>query len=80
VREQEGLELAAGLGDCASFRRLDVSDVADWDKVIAHCEQLGGLHGLVNNAGSISLSQSATPIRNCSKRIFGSTSLALSLE
>ena len=51
VREQEGLELAAGLGDCASFRRLDVSDVADWDKVIAHCEQLGGLHGLVNNAG-----------------------------
>jgi 3alpha(or 20beta)-hydroxysteroid dehydrogenase len=23
----------------------------DWDKVVAHCEQLGGLHGLVNNAG-----------------------------
>lgn len=51
VREQEGLELAVSLGGCASFRRLDVSDVADWDKVIAHCEQLGGLHGLVNNAG-----------------------------
>jgi 3alpha(or 20beta)-hydroxysteroid dehydrogenase len=51
VREQEGLELAASLGSCASFRRLDVSDVADWDKVVAHCEQLGGLHGLVNNAG-----------------------------
>jgi 3alpha(or 20beta)-hydroxysteroid dehydrogenase len=51
VREQEGLELAASLGGCASFRRLDVSDVADWHKVVAHCEQLGGLHGLVNNAG-----------------------------
>ena len=51
VREQEGLELASSLGDCASFTRLDVSDVADWDKVVAHCEQLGGLHGLVNNAG-----------------------------
>ena len=51
VREQEGLELAASLGGYASFRRLDVSDVADWDKVVAHCEQLGGLHGLVNNAG-----------------------------
>jgi 3alpha(or 20beta)-hydroxysteroid dehydrogenase len=51
VREQEGLELAASLGGCASFMRLDVSDVADWDKVVAHCEQLGGLHGLVNNAG-----------------------------
>jgi 3alpha(or 20beta)-hydroxysteroid dehydrogenase len=25
--------------------------MADWDKVVAHCEQLGGLHGLVNNAG-----------------------------
>ena len=51
VSEQEGLELAASLGGFASFRRLDVSDVADWDKVVAHCEQLGGLHGLVNNAG-----------------------------
>jgi 3alpha(or 20beta)-hydroxysteroid dehydrogenase len=51
VREQEGLELAASLGGCASFMRLDVSDVADWDKVVAHCGQLGGLHGLVNNAG-----------------------------
>jgi 3alpha(or 20beta)-hydroxysteroid dehydrogenase len=51
VREQEGLELAASLSGCASFMRLDVSDVADWDKVVAHCEQLGGLHGLVNNAG-----------------------------
>jgi 3alpha(or 20beta)-hydroxysteroid dehydrogenase len=51
VREQEGLELAASLGGCASFSRLDVSDMADWDKVVAHCEQLGGLHGLVNNAG-----------------------------
>ncbi len=51
VREQEGQELAASLGDRASFEKLDVSDAADWDKVVAHCEQLGGLHGLVNNAG-----------------------------
>jgi len=51
VREQEGQELATSLGDRASFEKLDVSDAADWDKVVAHCEQLGGLHGLVNNAG-----------------------------
>src|SRR6266436_7313899 len=80
VREQEGLELAASLGGCASFRRLDVSDVADWDKVVAHCEQLGGLHGLVNNAGIYQ----PKPIRDTDpellKRIFGSTSLALSLD
>ena len=51
VREQEGFDLAGSLGERASFRRLDVSAAADWDKIVAHCEQLGGLHGMINNAG-----------------------------
>lgn len=51
VLEAEGERLAAELGDAAVFVRQDVTRETDWDAVIAAAERLGGLHGLVNNAG-----------------------------
>ncbi|MCP3465567.1 SDR family NAD(P)-dependent oxidoreductase [Bradyrhizobium sp. CCGUVB23] len=51
VREEEGSGLAASLGSRAVFQRLDVSDEASWQSAIDRCEKLGGLNGLVNNAG-----------------------------
>ena len=51
VREEEGSGLATSLGSRAVFQRLDVSDETSWQSAIDRCEKLGGLHGLVNNAG-----------------------------
>jgi 3alpha(or 20beta)-hydroxysteroid dehydrogenase len=51
VLDEEGRALADSLGSRANFRHLDVSSESNWQDVIAACEQLGGLHGLVNNAG-----------------------------
>jgi 3alpha(or 20beta)-hydroxysteroid dehydrogenase len=51
VLEDQGRALAASLHERAIFLRLDVADPASWDSAIAACERLGGLHGLVNNAG-----------------------------
>jgi 3alpha(or 20beta)-hydroxysteroid dehydrogenase len=42
VREEEGRRL---------FQHLDVSDERSWQSAINLCEDMGGLHGLVNNAG-----------------------------
>jgi 3alpha(or 20beta)-hydroxysteroid dehydrogenase len=51
VRAEEGNALAASLGERAVFQHLDVSDEVSWRSAMKRCEDLGGLDGLVNNAG-----------------------------
>ena len=51
VLETEGQRLAAELGDAAVFVRQDVTREDDWAKAVEAATGLGGLHGLVNNAG-----------------------------
>ena len=51
VLEAEGQRLAAELGGAAVFVRQDVTREDDWAKAIDAAAGLGGLHGLVNNAG-----------------------------
>jgi 3alpha(or 20beta)-hydroxysteroid dehydrogenase len=51
VLEAEGRRLASELGGAAVFVAQDVTKEEDWDKAINAAETLGGLHGLVNNAG-----------------------------
>ena len=51
VLETEGHRLAEELGAVAVFVKQDVTKEADWDAAIAAAAALGGLHGLVNNAG-----------------------------
>ena len=43
--------MAVELGPAASFVRHDVTSEADWARAVEAAEKLGGLHGLVNNAG-----------------------------
>ncbi|MDB5374510.1 MAG: 3alpha(Or 20beta)-hydroxysteroid dehydrogenase [Belnapia sp.] len=47
----EGEALAAELGAAARFLRHDVTEPAGWAEAVAIAEAMGGLHGLVNNAG-----------------------------
>ncbi|HWT09459.1 MAG TPA: glucose 1-dehydrogenase [Roseomonas sp.] len=51
VLEAEGEALAQDLGDAAAFVPQDVTRPEDWARAVAAAEALGGLHGLVNNAG-----------------------------
>jgi len=51
VLEAQGRALAAELGSAAIFVRQDVTLEADWAKAVDAAAALGGLHGLVNNAG-----------------------------
>jgi len=51
VLEAEGSALVQELGPAAVFVRHDVTQEADWARAVAAAESLGGLHGLVNNAG-----------------------------
>jgi 3alpha(or 20beta)-hydroxysteroid dehydrogenase len=51
VREEEGRRLAAELRGAAVFVRHDVTEEIEWARAVAAAEDLGGLHGLVNNAG-----------------------------
>ena len=51
VLEAEGRQLASELGPSAAFVRQDVTQERDWETAINAAERLGGLHGLVNNAG-----------------------------
>lgn len=51
VLEEDGRKLAAALGQGAVFVRHDVTNEADWAKAVAAAEAMGGLHGMVNNAG-----------------------------
>jgi 3alpha(or 20beta)-hydroxysteroid dehydrogenase len=52
VLEAQGAQLARELGqDNAVFVRHDVSSETDWQKALETAAALGGLHGLMNNAG-----------------------------
>ena len=51
VLEAEGRRLAQELGPVAAFVRQDVTNEADWANAIAAAQKLGGLYGMVNNAG-----------------------------
>jgi 3alpha(or 20beta)-hydroxysteroid dehydrogenase len=51
VLEAEGRKLADELGGRAMFLRHDVTEEGDWAKAVQAAERLGGLHGMVNNAG-----------------------------
>jgi 3alpha(or 20beta)-hydroxysteroid dehydrogenase len=51
VLEPEGRQLASELGHAATFVRHDVTQERDWETAVNAAEKLGGLHGLVNNAG-----------------------------
>jgi 3alpha(or 20beta)-hydroxysteroid dehydrogenase len=51
VLEADGESLAADLGEAAVFVRQDVTREDDWGSAIGAAAALGGLHGLVNNAG-----------------------------
>ena len=51
VLEVEGRSLAAELGTGAVFLRHDVTEESDWAKAVDAALALGGLHGMVNNAG-----------------------------
>jgi 3alpha(or 20beta)-hydroxysteroid dehydrogenase len=49
--EAEGTRLAAELGAAAVFVLQDVTKEEDWETAVNAARSLGGLHGLVNNAG-----------------------------
>src|SRR5437764_784741 len=51
VLDNLGQSLAVELGPAASFVRHDVTSEADWARAVEAAQKLGGLHGLVNNAG-----------------------------
>ena len=51
VLEAEGRRLADDLGSAAVFLRQDVTEEAGWAKAVDAARVLGGLHGMVNNAG-----------------------------
>ena len=51
VLEPEGRRVASELGDAAKFVLQDVTQEGDWRTAVNVAEKLGGLHGLVNNAG-----------------------------
>jgi 3alpha(or 20beta)-hydroxysteroid dehydrogenase len=51
VLEAEGRRLADELGSAAVFLRQDVTEESDWAKAVDVAQALGGLHGMVNNAG-----------------------------
>ena len=51
VLDNQGQALAVELGSAACFVRHDVTSEADWARAVEAAEKLGGLHGLVSNAG-----------------------------
>jgi 3alpha(or 20beta)-hydroxysteroid dehydrogenase len=51
VLEGQGRDLVDELGPAAIFLRHDVTEEADWTKAVDAAQALGGLHGMVNNAG-----------------------------
>ncbi|TXS96264.1 glucose 1-dehydrogenase [Parahaliea maris] len=56
LNEQDGLAAVEAIGERARFMRLDVTDEANWEQVIAQTlAEFGRLDVLVNNAGLMSL-------------------------
>ena len=50
ILDKEGEKLAAELGDCARYTRLDVTRSGDWQQAVATANEMGPLNVLVNNA------------------------------
>ena len=56
LNEADGQAVADDIGENAVFMRLDVTDEANWEQVVADTvERFGGLDILVNNAGLMQL-------------------------
>lgn len=54
VLDEEGRALAGELGDSVMYRHLDVTNVDDWETVVAQAEEAWGpVKVLVNNAGIV---------------------------
>lgn len=51
VLDAEGRRLAEELGKAVVYLHHDVTEEAGWAQAVAAAERLGGLHGMVNNAG-----------------------------
>ncbi|WP_244193778.1 SDR family NAD(P)-dependent oxidoreductase [Bordetella genomosp. 12] len=51
VLEPEGRQAERDLGARARFEPMDVTREADWRQALAVAQELGEVHGLVNNAG-----------------------------
>ena len=51
ILDDEGAALARELGRAARYLHHDVTRESDWAGAVLEAEALGGLHGLVNNAG-----------------------------
>ncbi len=51
VLDDAGRALAAQLGNGAVYVHHDVTKEEDWTAAVAAAEAMGGLHGLINNAG-----------------------------
>jgi 3alpha(or 20beta)-hydroxysteroid dehydrogenase len=51
VLDDRGSALARDLGNAATYLHHDVTSEADWDRAVKTAQDMGGLHGLVNNAG-----------------------------
>lgn len=51
VLDADGRRLANELGNAAVYLHHDVTEESGWAQAIAAAERLGGLHGMVNNAG-----------------------------
>src|SRR3954471_5724222 len=49
--EEQGRVLVGALAPAARFVRQDVTRAEDWAQAVALAESLGGLHGMINNAG-----------------------------
>ncbi|MCU0789630.1 MAG: SDR family NAD(P)-dependent oxidoreductase, partial [Nitratireductor sp.] len=67
VLDEEGEALAAELGANVQWRRLDVTDSADWEEAVAATvKAFGRMNALFNNAGIVSFS----PVDRCSPEDF----------
>ena len=51
ILDEQGQALTRELGDAARFVHHDVASESDWKQAIDVAASMGGLHGLVNNAG-----------------------------
>jgi 3alpha(or 20beta)-hydroxysteroid dehydrogenase len=57
VLEEEGRAVVNSLGEAALFERLDVTDEANWERVVASAaSHFGSLTTLINNAGIVHFS------------------------
>src|SRR6202171_6150795 len=61
ILDEEGIALAADLGDSAQFVHLDVTQPADWSAAVeVAVSRFGKLDVLVNNAGTVALGRLGT--------------------